>query len=328
MGRVLVTGATGCLGGALVRALLERGDSVIAQGRDLRAGAALAHAGARFLPLDLCDPAPLTPHLAGVETIHHCAALSSAWGRAEDFQAINVTATRRLLMAARESGVRRFIFASSPSIYADGSDRLNLTENAALPARFATDYARTKHAAERLVLAADSGETGGHGLRSVALRPRAIYGTGDRSLLPRLEAAIRRGTVPLIGGGRSLIDVTHVSDAANAMLLAADHADAAGGRAFNITSGRAYPFTELLDAACAIYDARPRRRVLPYAAAMALAAVLETAHRLFRLDIEPILTRQAVASLGRSLTLDISAARKVLGFLPRVELAQGIRDYA
>lgn len=323
MGRVLVTGATGCLGGALVRALLQRGDQVVAQGRDLRAGASLAEAGAQFLPLDLCDPAPLVPHLVGVETIHHCAALSSAWGRAEDFQAINVTATRRLLIAAREAGVRRFVFASSPSIYADGRDRLNLTEDAALPTRFATHYARTKHESERLVLAAD-----GQGMRTVALRPRAIYGAGDRALLPRLEAAIRRGTVPLIGGGHSLIDVTHVSDAANAMLLAAERVDQAGGQAFNITSGRAYPFTELLDAACAIYDAQPRRRFLPYGAAMALAAVLESAHRLFRPDIEPILTRQAVASLGRSLTLDISAARKVLGFLPRVELAQGIRDYA
>lgn len=323
MGRVLVTGATGCLGGALVPALLARGAHVTAQGRDPLAGAALNEAGAHFLPLDLCDERPMVPHLIGVDTVYHCAALSSAWGRPEEFQAINVTATRRLLIAAREAGVRRFVFASSPSIYADGSDRLNVAEDAPLPARFATDYARTKHEAEVAVLAADA-----PGFRTVALRPRAIYGTGDRSLLPRLEAAIRRGTVPLIGGGQSLIDVTHVSDAATAMMLAADHADRAGGRAFNVTSGQAFAFTELLDAICRLREASPRRRFLPYGVAMAIAGAMEAAHRLFRPQTEPLLTRQAVASLGRSLTLDISAARQFLGYRPQVSLEQGMLDYA
>lgn len=321
---VLVTGATGCLGGGITRQLLEAGVAVTAQGRNPGEGAALTASGARFLPLDLRDPRPLEPFLAGTETVFHCAALSSAWGRAEDFQALNVTATRRLLEAAARAGVQRFVFASSPSIYANGTDRLNLAEDAPLPARFATHYARTKAQSEALALAADRPGA----MRVVALRLRAIYGRGDRALMPRLLAAMRRGTLPLIAGGEALIDVTHVSDAARAMILAAEHAGTAGGRAFNITSGEAWRFSQLADMAAALFDLTPKRKRLPYGLAMGIATVLEGAHRVFRPSVEPVLTRQAVASLGRSLTLDISAAREHLHYSPHVTLAEGIRDYA
>ncbi|WP_112310222.1 NAD-dependent epimerase/dehydratase family protein [Pseudogemmobacter bohemicus] len=321
---VLITGATGCLGGGIARQLLAAGMSVTAQGRDAAAGADLAQKGARFLPLDLCDPGSLTPFLAGTETVFHCAALSSAWGRAADFQALNVDATRRLLEAARASGVQRFIFASSPSIYADGTDRFDLAEDALLPARFASHYARTKAESEALALSYDQPGT----MRVVALRPRAIYGRGDRALMPRLLTAMRRGTLPLIAGGEALIDITHVSDAARAMVLAADHAETAGGRAFNITSGETWRFSQLAGAAADLFGLSPRRRHLSYGVAMAIATGLETLHHLVRPQVEPVLTRQAVASLGRSLTLDISRARADLRYVPQVTLAEGIRDYA
>ena len=322
MGRVLVTGATGCLGASLVRTLLHGGHVVLAQGRDASLGAQLQSLGAEFLRMDLRTALP-APALRGVTTVYHCAALSSAWGRTEDFEAINVCATQQLLSAARAAGVGRFVFASSPSIYANGKDRLNLSEDAALPAHFATDYARSKYQAEALVLAADQPQA----MRCVALRPRAIYGRGDRSLMPRLIAAIRRGRVPLINGGQSLIDITHVDDAARAMILAAT-APEAGGKAFNITSGQAWRFTELLDAVCSLGRVNPRRVQLSYGTAMAIATALEFGHRLAAPNREPVLTRQAVASLGRSLTLNIERARALLGYRPEIEIEQGIRDYA
>lgn len=328
MSRVLVTGATGCLGSALVSLLRQSGHVVIAQGRDHPSAEDLVRAGAVFLPLDFraqeASAHHLIRHLDGVTTVYHCAALSSAWGSAQAFEDINVTATANLLKAARMAGVKRFVFASSPSIYADGTDRLDLREDARLPARFATHYARSKYAAEQLVLAADMPQS----MRTIALRPRAIYGRGDRALMPRLIEAIGRGTVPLISGGGSLIDITHVSDAARAMVLAGEQIESAGGRAFNITSGRAYAFTELLDAVCRLKNATPRRLPLPYGLAMALAGTLESFHHAFRPKVEPVLTRQAVASLGRSLTLNIKAARHDLGYLPQTSLEEGIKDYA
>lgn len=318
MARVLVTGATGCLGHEIALQLLAEGDQVVALGRNAQIGAGLAAAGAQFVVGDLTQG---PPPLQGIDVVHHCAALSSAWGTEAAFRATNVTATTQLLHAARAAGVGRFVFTSSPSIYADGTDRFDLAEDAPLPAIFASLYAASKAEAEAQVLAANSAA-----MPCVALRPRGIYGRGDRSLLPRLLAAMRRGRVPMIDGGQAQIDLTHVSDAARAQILAG-RADGIGGRVFNVTSGVAYTFTELVDVAARLMGLNPRRIALPYGVAMGVAGVLEGFHHLFLPQVEPILTRQAVASLGKSLTLDISAARAVLGYVPRVELTEGMRDY-
>lgn len=322
MAKILVTGATGCLGSELVRQLADHGHEVLAQGRDRVLGAKLTGVNISFLAQDLTMP--LNPQLlAGVEIVYHCAALSSAWGKAEVFQAINVTATHQLLAAARQAGVSRFVFASSPSIYANGSHRENVAEDVALPEQFSSHYARTKYEAEKLVLTADDDT----GMRTIALRPRAIYGHGDRSLMPRLLAAIARGKVPMIDGGNSLIDITHVSDAARAMILAGE-AREIGGEVFNITSGKAFSFTQLLDHICELKQQNPRRINIPYSIAMMIARGLEMTHRLIMPSREPVMTYQAIASLGRSLTLDISKAEQQLGYAPQVPIEQGIKDYA
>lgn len=321
MARVFVTGATGCLGQRLTLDLLAQGHEVLALVRKQDAAAPLTKAGARLVSGDLRGG--LNPGvLVGIDQLYHCAALSSAWGRAEDFHQTNVIATNTLLHSARMAGVGRFIFASSPSIYADGQDRLNLREDASLPRKMPSPYACSKAEAEALVLALDDP----HGMRCLSLRPRAIYGRGDRALLPRLLAAIKRGRVPMIEGGRALIDLTHVSDAAQAFILAG--ASPLGGRAYNITSGEIFRLEEIIDLVCARANRQPRRIALSYGQALMIAKGLEALHHLFAPNREPVLNRQVVASLGRSLTLDITAARRDLGYVPRLTLAQGIEDYA
>ena len=317
----LVTGATGCLGQALCADLAREGWTI----RSLsRRPAPPETPVARHYALDLgSDPLP-EDALQGVDTVFHCAALSSAWGAAAEFHAANVTATERLLAAARRAGTRRFVFASTPSIYINGRPRENLAEDAPLPRRFLTEYARTKFIAETLVRAANGAD-----FTTVALRPRAIYGPHDRALLPRLLKALgdaddsRPLTLP--GNGTALIDPTHASDAAQATRLAA-LADAAtvGGRAYNITSGQSVTVNELLDRLAPIVGRTVSRRFMPYAAAATAASLTERLQRLRDPGQEPRLTRHAVAALGLTLTLDISAARRDLGYVPRVSLEEGL----
>ncbi|MDO5606035.1 MAG: NAD-dependent epimerase/dehydratase family protein [Paracoccus sp. (in: a-proteobacteria)] len=316
----LVTGATGCLGQALCADLWANGWQLRSLSRHATPPETPV---ARHIALDLGRAAIPDELLAGVDVVFHCAALSSAWGRAADFHAANVTATEDLLAAARRAGVARFVHASTPSIYINGRPRLNLAEDAPLPRQFLTEYARTKYISEQLVRAANGPE-----MTTVALRPRGIYGRHDRALLPRLLRAVEGGrALPLPGGGTALIDPTHAGDAARAMRLAALAPGAvAGGRAYNITSGQAVRLSELLDLIEQALGRTIPRKSVPYVAAMTAARLAELTQSLRNPDHEPPVTRHAVAALGLSLTLDISAARRDLGYVPQITLAAGMAN--
>lgn len=306
--RALVTGASGCLGRALVEQLAMHGWDVSTTARQ---PAALPG----FRAADLVS-ADLGPLLDGIDVVFHCAARSSAWGARAEFHADNVLATQRLLDAAERAGVKRFVLASSPSIYADGTDRLDVAEDAPLPARPLSLYAESKLMAERMVL----GHAGAMGC--TAIRPRAIYGRHDRALLPRVIEAMRRGRLPMIRGGRALIDLTHRHDAARGMILAAS---GPRGGVWNITSGEAFRFCDLAEIIAHRAGLRLRGMPLPQGLARWLAGASEAVARM-RGGAEPRLTLQAVASLGSSLTLDISAARRDLGYRPRVGFQEGVAE--
>ena len=153
---------------------------------------------------DITDLDMLRAAAAGCDAIVHAAALSAPWGPRAAFEAANVAGTAAVIAAAQAAGVRRLIHISSPAVLFDGRDQHGVTDAAPYPAQHTSEYARTKQVAESLVeRAADSMET-------IVLRPKAIYGDGDRALVPRLLRAAARGRLPQIGDGRNLVDITHV----------------------------------------------------------------------------------------------------------------------
>lgn len=317
-GPVLVTGATGGLGRVLVPALLARGVPVVATGRNSGIGATLTAAGACFLPADLVhdDLAALTD---GVETVFHLAALSSPFGREEDFIAANVIATQRLLHAAQETGCRRFIVTSTPSIYACAKDQVGITEASPLPSRLANAYARTKLAAERLVLAAHS-----EAMACIALRPRAIIAPHDTALLPRLLRAAKKGVMPLPHGGRALIEPTDARDLVAALLAAEANAQQAGGRAYNISGGVPVRLRDMVEGVFAWLDQDMRLISLPRSLLLAAGTGLEQVASLCRMA-EPPLTAYGALILGWSQTFDLTAARQALGWAPKHHPLEALR---
>ena len=212
---VLVTGATGFLGGAVCRLLHRRGWQVTGTGRNTAVGRELERDGIPFRRASLEEANATARLCTGQGAVVHCAARSSPWGRWEEFHAANVRATENLLRRAREAGVGKLVHVSTPSIYFDYRHRLDLTETSPLPARPANAYAATKLAAERLALAAAAA-----GLPVIVLRPRAIFGPGDTTIFPRLLRAARAGRLPIIGDGRTLADLTYIDDAAEAVACA------------------------------------------------------------------------------------------------------------
>ncbi|MGY4398361.1 nucleoside-diphosphate-sugar epimerase [Sphingomonas sp. UYAg733] len=304
----LVTGATGGLGRALVGELVAQGYRVTATGRDARIGAEL---GARFIGADIVTD-PIEPLVEHVDTVFHLAALSSPWGSADAFRRINVDATERLLRASRDAGCGAFVYASTPSIYTECRDRIGLTEDSPVAARFANDYAATKYAAERLVLAADA-----PGFRTMALRPRAIIGPHDTVLLPRLLRAAARGRFPLPRGGQALIEPTDVRDAVSAFVAADRWCYRAGGHAINIAGGDPRPLRQLLDLLFARMGAGVRYTSVSTGLALAVATAMERVAMLLPGRPEPPATRYTIMALAYSQTMGLDRAKMLLDWTPR-----------
>jgi len=322
-GQVLVTGATGFLGGALCRRLHQLGHTVTGTGRDRARGAELASAGIAFVPADLGDAPAAAALCQGMEYVVHCAALASPWGRYRDFYRANVLATRHVAAACREAGVRRLVHVSSPSIAMDSRDCLDVRERDPLPRTAINAYSATKRLAEEEIDRAHAA-----GLPVVTLRPHAIIGPGDRAIFPRLYRVAARGWFPVIGHGRSLIDVTYVDNAVEALVLGLRSPAPTLGRKFNISNGEPTGMYELLDRMFTAVGLRYRRVRIPFGLAYGLATVLEALHRLVAVRREPALTRNSVCLLARSRTLDLTAARAELGYRPQVSLAEGIQRFA
>jgi nucleoside-diphosphate-sugar epimerase len=322
MSTILVTGATGLIGSHAVAALAARGHAVVASGRDRAALAKLDGVAARTVAADLALDA-LAPLLEGVDVVVHCAARSSPWGRAADFHRDNVQATLCLLAAAHAAGVRRFVHLGSPSIYFRFADQLAVGEDFVPPRRWITDYARSKWESELAVRAAAR-----DGLPALVLRPRAVFGAGDRAILPRILAVAARGRFPLVNGGRALIDVTTVANAADAIVAAVEAGSPGDGRAYNISNGAPLTVRALLEQLFAAMKMDVELRPVPRALALALAGAAETVANLRPGRPEPRLTRYGVGVIGYSQTLDIRRARAELGYAPRQSVQDGLAIYA
>jgi len=306
MRHVLVTGATGGLGLATVAALRADGYAVRATGRNLAAAARLRAMGADFVPADLTNIDVLPALCAGVDSVIHAAALSSPWGSEADFRRINIDATLALHDAARATGAR-FVFVSSPSVYAQARDQVGLTEDSPLPRRFLNAYAATKAEAEAQVMA-----KGG-----VAIRPRAIIGPDDTVLLPRFLRLIGKGRFPLLRGGRALVELTDARDVAGALILAEQKAPDLAGQVFNISGGQATALRDLVSA-IATAMGRPLRFVdMPFLPVRALTATIETISAVLPGRPEPPLTVYGLCALAFSQTFDLTRARQRLGYEPQ-----------
>ncbi|PPF10596.1 NAD(P)-dependent oxidoreductase [Rathayibacter sp. AY1A5] len=315
--RVLITGATGFLGGYAVREFLAAGDDVLATGRAPEALARLEEEGATVLRADLAELGATTVE---ADVLVHAAALSSPWGTWSEFERANVAGTESMIALAERCGIRRFVFVSSPSIYSARRHQYLVREEEVDTGSRMSLYIRSKIEAERLLQEA---HRAGRIPELVILRPRGLIGVGDPSLVPRFVAASRRRGIPLFDGGRNPVDITCVENAAHALVLAAD-APVADGGVYNITNGEPAPLGDLLERFFAAMGEEPRFIRVDLRVLTALAEILERVYRLLP-GREPPFTRYTVATLAYAQTLDISRARTELGYEPTVPLAEGIR---
>jgi nucleoside-diphosphate-sugar epimerase len=321
---VLVTGASGLLGGAVARALVGRGDDVrTLQRRPSGVTGAVDVAGS------LTDADAVARALDGVDAVVHLAAKVSLAGDPAEFDAVNVGGTRALLDAAERAGVTRFVQVSSPSVAHAGSSLVGVGAGPADPERARGDYARTKAAAELLALGRDGAGTP---MRVVAVRPHIVWGPGDTQLVERVLDRARRGTLPLLGHGAALIDTLYVDNAAAGIVAALDRLgdtpDVVGGHAYVLTNGEPRTVGDLMAGICRAGGVRPPTFRVPARLARAAGGLVEAVWRARPGQDEPPMTRFLAEQLSTAHWFDQRATRADLRWTPAVSVDEGMRRLA
>jgi nucleoside-diphosphate-sugar epimerase len=311
----LVTGGTGFLGRHLVERLLAQGRSVTVLGRT--PSAELEARGVRFIRASLDDAPAVAAACAGMGTVFHVAAKVGVWGRYEDFFRTNVLGTRAVLAGCQRHAVPRLVYTSTPSVVYNGRDLAGADESLPLTTACPSPYPLTKAIAEREVLAANS-----PALRTVALRPHLIWGVGDPHLVPRVLARARAGRLRVVGQGKNRVDMVHIDNAVDAHLLA-ELAEKAAGRPYFITNAEPVVLWDWINGLLQALGEPPVTRRISLGAATALGAACEFAWRTLSLRGEPPMTRFIAAELAKDHWFDPGAARRDLGYAPRVTMAEG-----
>lgn len=322
--KVLVTGATGLLGRHLVKKLCDASHPVIALGRNQGVGNELQQMGASFFSCDLSNRNVMMTHCLGVDAIIHCGALSKPWGNYYDFFDTNVIGTKNIVECALQCNVKRFIHISSPSVYFDFKNRLNITENSHLPKRSGNHYIKTKKMAEKIV-----DDSAKYGLETITLRPRAIFGPYDATLFPRLLSAIKNSRFPLINDGKAIVDITYVENVVDAIILSMQAPCNTVGQKFNITNDQPMALKKILDMLFELLEMHIQYKRIPKYIAMTIASIMEVIAK-FSLDKdkEPRFTRYSIGVLAVDQTLNIQLAKDLLGYSPKVSIEQGLQIFS
>ncbi|MEE4303666.1 MAG: NAD-dependent epimerase/dehydratase family protein [Wenzhouxiangella sp.] len=321
--RVLVTGGGGFLGQAIVRQLVERGDSVSTINRSDYPE--LAELGVTCHRGDISDREAVMAAVDGVDAVIHVAAKAGPGLYAPDFVAANVVGTGNVVEACRAHGVRVLVHTSSPSVVHAGGDIDGGDESLPYPDHFPAPYPATKAEAERLALGANSAE-----LSVCALRPHLIWGPGDNQLLPRLIEKNRAGRLKL-PAPEKLIDTVYIDNAAAAHVLALDNLTASGtaaGKAYFISNGEPMPVGEMLSKMLEAAGETPKLGRVSPKVAMAAATLVEWFWRATRRRSDPPLSRFVVEHLATAHWFDLSAARRDLGYEAGISIEEGLRRLA
>jgi len=313
--KILVTGATGFVGSHLAEALVRRSAHVrclVRKTSDLRW---VKDLDVEYVHGDCCDRDSLRRAVKGVEQVFHLAGVTKAASERTYFE-VNALGTKNLLDACVRNGskVQRFIYLSSQA--AAGPSRNGAKKTETDPCEPVSVYGQSKREGEKCVL--------GHGneLPVVILRPCAVYGPRDKDFYFLFKMLARKVKVRL-GSGDNRVNLCYVNDIVRALLLAGEAEDCTG-QIFFISDGCDYKSDEIIDILAGIMGANGFRIPVPKSAILAIGAL---SYRVSRITGRPcLLSRDKAKELvQRNWTCDITRARTVLGFEPRIQLPEGAR---
>ncbi len=320
---VFITGAGGFIGGKLAQRLLGAGRSVKVLAR--RPLPHLEKLGAEVIVNDLEDRNALRHGCQEVETVFHVAGRVGVWGHAADFFQVNVAGTRNVIAACRAARVKRLVYTSSPSVVYNGRDLAGIDESAPLCRQAPCAYPTSKALAEQEVTKAHNDL-----LATVALRPHLVWGPGDRNIVPRVLDMAAQGRLKIIGSGRNKVDLTHIDNVVDAHLLAEQALrkpdSPAGGQAYFITNGEPVVLWDWINELLRGLGRPEVKKRVSLNSAYAVGGLLEAVWHIFSRRGEPPMTRFVAKELATDHWFNIAAARRDLGYQPRVTMAAGTAE--
>jgi nucleoside-diphosphate-sugar epimerase len=317
--KILITGATGCLGMNLAKTLGQKGYQTLGLGRNHTMGSILENMGCNFLNSDIRSPIP-SENLA-CDLIVHCAALSSPQGTYQEHYKANVIGTKNVINLAHKLNAG-LIHVSTPSIYFSFKDQSMIKEDSPLPKTFASNYSHTKYEAERLVMQAHR-----EGLKTVIIRPRGIFGEYDNGIVPRILRITKSGLFPLVRDGQLTIDLTYVGNVVHAIDLCIDKMESVNGEVFNITNDSPRILKNILELLFSKLNKKVRYINLPYSVLYGLALCFENLSKAMSYCFEPPITTYTLGLISYSQTLNIDKAKQKLGYRPLLTIEEGMDNF-
>ena len=319
--KALVTGGGGFLGGAIVRALLKRGDTV----RAIQRGhyPELAALGVDAIQGDLCKAEDIDAAASGCDIVYHVAALAGVWGDYDKYYQANVVATKNVIDACKKHHINYLVYTSTPSVVFDGSSEEGIDESTPYAETFFNAYQETKAEAEQLVLSSNSAK-----LKTVALRPHLIWGPGDRHLAPRVISRAKAGRLRLVGNKENKVDSCYIDNAVTAHLLAGDDLqkdEKYAGKAYFISNDEPIAMSNLINKILATVGLSPIKKRINAHAAYYVGVILERVYSVFKVEEEPLMTRFVAKQLSTAHWFDLSAAKRDLLYTPEISIDEGMK---
>ena len=317
--RAFVTGATGFAGSRLSRHLASLGFEVRALARPTSDLKALDGKGIEIVTGDVRDLKSLENGMRGADLVFHLAAIFRQVGKSDsEYEAVNVQGTKNAVEAAARTGTKRFVHCSTVGVHGDTGSTPATEDSPLIEAK--DSYNRTKLAAERWAREAFLRL----GLSGTIVRPTAGYGPGEHRYL-KLFRGIARNHFVMIGSGTTWQNLAYIDDLCEGLTLAGTIPEAAG-QTFLLAGEENITLAELAAKVARAVSGKPWRVRIPAGPVMAAAAVCEVLCRPF--GVEPPLHRRRVGFFTVNRAFDISKAKRVLGYRPRVSLDEGIRRTA